>query len=108
MSLVCIDELKLLKDIERLVKRDIPKVVIGDFKPDPSIKAQPINMGRGNQQQTPRNNSGKNTRSKHARNESNGNSAAPWNKQRSSGKKGRPNNQSPPRNRTRRGSRNAA
>jgi len=108
MSLVCVDELKLLKDIERLVKRDIPKVVIGDFKPDPSIKAQPINMGRGKQQQAPRNNSGKNTRSKHARNESNGNSAAPWNKQRSSGKKGRPNNQSPPRNRTRRGSRSAA
>jgi len=103
MSLVCVDELKLLKDIERLVKRDIPRVVIGDFKPDPSIKAQPINMGRGNQQQAPRNNSGK-----HARNESNGNSAAPWNKQRSSGKKGRPNNQSTPRNRTRRGSRTAA
>ena len=101
MSLVCVDELKLLKDIERLVKRDIPRVVIGDFKPDPSIKAQPINMGRGN-------NSGKNTRNKPARKESNGKSASPWNKQRSSAKKGRPNNQSPPRNRTRRSSRNAA
>jgi ATP-dependent RNA helicase RhlE len=108
MSLVCVDELKLLRDIERLVKRDIPRVVIGDFEPDPSIKAEPINMGRGNQRQAPRNNSGKNPRGKQARNESNGKSAAPWNKQRSSGKKGRPNNQSPPRNRTRRGSRNAA
>jgi ATP-dependent RNA helicase RhlE len=49
MSLVCVDELKLLKDIERLIKRDIPKVVFDDFKPDPSIKAEPINKGRGNQ-----------------------------------------------------------
>ncbi|MDB4303667.1 DEAD/DEAH box helicase, partial [Desulfosarcina sp.] len=32
MSLVCVDELKLLKDIERLIKRDIPKVVIDGFE----------------------------------------------------------------------------
>ncbi len=51
MSLVCVDELKLLKDIERLIKRDIPKVVVADFEPDPSIKAQPIDKGRGRQQQ---------------------------------------------------------
>ena len=50
MSLVCVDELKLLKDIERLMKRDIPKEVIGGFEPDPSIKAEPINRGRGKQQ----------------------------------------------------------
>jgi len=47
MSLVCVDELKLLKDIERLVKRDIPKVQIDDFEPDPSIKPELINKGRG-------------------------------------------------------------
>ena len=46
MSLVCVDELKLLKDIERLIKREIPKVVIGDFAPDPPIKAEPIQKGR--------------------------------------------------------------
>ena len=108
MSLVCVDEMKLLKDIERLVKRDIPRVVIGDFKPDPSIKAQPINMGRGRQQQAPGNNSGKNTRNKQARKESGGNPASPWNKQRSSRKKGRSDNPGQPRNRARRGSRNAA
>ncbi|MCW8918329.1 MAG: ATP-dependent RNA helicase RhlE [Gammaproteobacteria bacterium] len=51
MSLVCVDELKLLKDIERLLKREIPKVVFDDFKPDPSIKAEPINMGRGGKNQ---------------------------------------------------------
>jgi ATP-dependent RNA helicase RhlE len=50
MSLVCIDELKLLRDIEKLIKRDISKVVIDDFEPDPSIKAEPINTGRGQQQ----------------------------------------------------------
>jgi len=51
MSLVCVDELGLLKDIERLINRDIPKVVIGGFEPDLSIKPQPINRGRGRQQQ---------------------------------------------------------
>jgi len=47
MSLVCVDELKLLRDIERLVKRDIPKIVIDGYEPDPSIKAEPINKGKG-------------------------------------------------------------
>jgi ATP-dependent RNA helicase RhlE len=47
MSLVCVDELKLLKDIERLMKRDIEQVIIDGFTPDPSIKAEPIQNGRG-------------------------------------------------------------
>ncbi len=59
MSLVCVDELKLLKDIEGLIKRDIPKVMIDDFEPDPSIKAEPINKGRGRQQQSSRKPAGK-------------------------------------------------
>jgi len=46
MSLVCVDELKLLKDIEKLIKRDIPKEIIEGYTPDPSIKAQPIKNGR--------------------------------------------------------------
>ena len=50
MSLVCIDELNLLKDIERLIKREIPRVVIDGYEPDASIKAEPINKGRGKQQ----------------------------------------------------------
>ncbi len=50
MSLVCVDELKLLRDIEKLIKRDIPKVTIENFEVDPSIKAEPINKGRGQQQ----------------------------------------------------------
>ena len=47
VSLVCIDENKLLGDIERLLKRDLPKVVIQGYEPDPSIRAEPI-KGRGN------------------------------------------------------------
>jgi ATP-dependent RNA helicase RhlE len=50
MSLVCVDELGLLKDIERLIKREIPNVGIDGFEPDPSIKAEPIFKGRGKQQ----------------------------------------------------------
>lgn len=46
VSLVCIDEHKLLRDIEHLLKKSIPKVMITDFEPDPSIAAQPIVNGR--------------------------------------------------------------
>ncbi|VAW71193.1 ATP-dependent RNA helicase RhlE [hydrothermal vent metagenome] len=52
MSLVCVDELKLLKDIERLLKRAIPKLVIEGFEPDLSIKPEPINKGRGKRPQS--------------------------------------------------------
>lgn len=54
MSLVCVDELKLLKDIEYLVKREIPKVVIDGYAPDPNIKAEPIQNGRNRQQSSGR------------------------------------------------------
>ena len=47
MSLVCVDEHKLLRDIERLLKRKIPEVVIPGYAPDPSIAAEPIPNGRG-------------------------------------------------------------
>lgn len=48
MSLVCVDEHKLLRDIERLLKSEIPKVAIDGFEPDPTIKAEPIQNGRQN------------------------------------------------------------
>jgi len=47
VSLVCIDEKMLLRDIERLIKKDISKEILDDFKPDPSIKAEPIQKRRG-------------------------------------------------------------
>jgi ATP-dependent RNA helicase RhlE len=46
-SLVCVDERDFLRDIERLIKREIPKAVVEGFEPDPNIKAEPIVMGRG-------------------------------------------------------------
>lgn len=42
VSLVCIDEHKLLKDIEKLLKKPLNKVIVPGFEPDPSIKAEPI------------------------------------------------------------------
>ncbi|RFC35092.1 MAG: ATP-dependent RNA helicase RhlE [Candidatus Nitrotoga sp. SPKER] len=45
-SLVCIDEHKLLWDVERLTKREIPVVQIPGFEPDPRIKAEPISNGQ--------------------------------------------------------------
>jgi ATP-dependent RNA helicase RhlE len=47
LSLVCVDEAKLLKDIERLLKHPLPSQVVSGFAPDPSIKAEPILTGRG-------------------------------------------------------------
>ena len=57
ISLVCIDEVKLLADIERLIKRRIPQQVIEGFEPDASIKAEPIETGR---QHKPRSDQGRN------------------------------------------------
>ena len=98
MSLVCVDELGLLKDIERLLKREIPKDVIDGFEPDPSIRAEPINKGRGSQQQSGRKPQG--NKSASARNDQ----RAPF--------KGRTNSQGRPQghpshNRTRRSSQNS-
>ncbi|MGF6773072.1 ATP-dependent RNA helicase RhlE [Paraburkholderia sp. GAS199] len=42
ISLVCVDELQLLKDIEKLIKRPVPQEVIAGFEPDPTAKPEPI------------------------------------------------------------------
>jgi len=47
VSLVCVDEHRLLRDIERLLKKDIDKKVVVGFEPDPRIKAEPIQKPRG-------------------------------------------------------------
>ena len=47
LSLVCVDEHKLLRDIERLLKKEIPRIALAGYEPDPSIKAEPIQNGRG-------------------------------------------------------------
>jgi ATP-dependent RNA helicase RhlE len=46
VSLVCVDELKLLQDIESLLKVDIEKEIIPGYEPDPRIKAEPLQKGR--------------------------------------------------------------
>ena len=45
MSLVCVDEEEFLANIEKLINKEIHKMVIKGFAPDPSIKAEPIQMG---------------------------------------------------------------
>jgi ATP-dependent RNA helicase RhlE len=46
ISLVCVDEKNLLADVERLLKRDIDKVVIPGYEPDTNIRPEPIKNGR--------------------------------------------------------------
>jgi ATP-dependent RNA helicase RhlE len=43
---VCVDEEKLLRDIERLLKTRIEKQVLPGYEPDARIKAEPIQRGR--------------------------------------------------------------
>jgi ATP-dependent RNA helicase RhlE len=47
ISLVCVDEHGLLRDIEKLLKTGINREVINGYEPNPRIKAEPIKMGRG-------------------------------------------------------------
>lgn len=46
VSLVCVDELKLLAGIEKLIKRSLPKEIVPGFEVDPRIKPEPIMNGR--------------------------------------------------------------
>ncbi|MEN9416722.1 MAG: hypothetical protein RI988_342 [Pseudomonadota bacterium] len=46
VSLVCVDEEIFLKDIERLIKRSVPREVVPGFEPPPGEKAEPIVLGR--------------------------------------------------------------
>jgi len=75
ISLVCVDEHEYLQNIEKLIKKDIPKVWLKGFKPDPSIKAEPIKQGGGgrgrggNSRNKPRNKpSGNGSRNSSSRN----------------------------------------
>ena len=42
IALVCVDEDHLLRDIERLMKRSLPREVVNGFAPNPSIRAEPL------------------------------------------------------------------
>ena len=44
VSLVCVDEHKLLKDIERLIRKPIDVLLHPGYEPDPSIRPEPIQL----------------------------------------------------------------
>lgn len=46
LSLVCVDEHKLLADIEKLLQMKISKKSMPGYEPDPRVKAEPITRGR--------------------------------------------------------------
>jgi len=69
ISLVCVDELDYLKNIEKLIKKPIKKIYEYGFDVDPTIKAQPIQNGRGGGQKR----SGVNNRGRNQNNFSSGN-----------------------------------
>jgi ATP-dependent RNA helicase RhlE len=46
LSLVCVDEHKLLKDIERVIKREFPREILPGFEPDLNAKPEPIQNGQ--------------------------------------------------------------
>jgi len=60
VSLVCVDELQYLKDIEKLIKRKIPQERVEGFEPDPTIRPEPVkkktNSRNKNRKRTPQNN----------------------------------------------------
>ena len=47
VSLVCVDEHQMLKDIEKLIKQTLPREVIPGFEPDLNAKPQPIQLRSG-------------------------------------------------------------
>ena len=63
VSLVCVDEHKLLADIERLLQMEIGKKTVPGYEPDPRIKAEPITRGRAQHSSGQKNNWRKTRRS---------------------------------------------
>ncbi len=65
ISLVCVEEHNLLRDIEQLLKRKIDKEIIPGYEPDSRIKAEPVRRG-GSQRPSGRGGArpGKNARAK--------------------------------------------
>ncbi|CAN7390906.1 DEAD/DEAH box helicase [Duganella sp. LjRoot269] len=47
VSLVCVDEHDMLKDIEKLIKQTLPREVIPGFEPDPNARPQPVQLRSG-------------------------------------------------------------
>jgi ATP-dependent RNA helicase RhlE len=54
VSLVCVDELKFLKDIEKLIRQSIPQFTVPGYEADLTVKPEPIPMGGNRQSRGPR------------------------------------------------------
>jgi len=46
ISLVCVDEELFLRDIQRLIHKEIAREAVKGFEPDPNERAEPIVLGR--------------------------------------------------------------
>ena len=68
VSLVCIDEHELLRNIEKLTKNKIPKINIKGFEPDSTIKAEPIQKQNRHRPKNNNNNNKSRTKTKSYRN----------------------------------------
>ncbi len=47
LSLVCVDEADYLRGIEKLINKKLDSRIMEGYEPDPTIKAEPIQRGRG-------------------------------------------------------------
>jgi len=47
VSLVCADDKPLLADIEKVIRRQVPRETVAGFEPNPNERAEPIQRGRG-------------------------------------------------------------
>lgn len=53
VSLVCVDEDKLLRDIERLLRRKLDSRSLAGFEPDPAVRPEPLRQGSGRTPRSP-------------------------------------------------------
>ena len=88
ISLVCVDEKKLLVDIEKLQRCNIEKIIIPGYEPDESIKAEPIKNGNNSGRNSRPNNRGRNKPSR-GRNSQNRNATAHASRGRNQGQRSR-------------------
>ena len=77
VSLVCVDELKLLRDIEQLLGTEIEKEFVPGYEVDRRIKAEPIQNGRSRRPSGPRNDGAKKRRFGASKNHSGNRNGSP-------------------------------
>ncbi|MGI9260912.1 MAG: DEAD/DEAH box helicase [Woeseiaceae bacterium] len=77
ISLVCVDELRLLSDIEKLLGTKLDKETVPGYEVDPRIKAEPIQNGRSRRSAGPRNGNARKHRSGPPKNQGSKRNGAP-------------------------------